>query len=111
MQHQAIPRHVNQDLGAGITDQGNVELDRKAFDDLVSQLRKFGFETAEPTDLQRVARAAKLVTEEAIRRYDAATELERKAKDKLAVADVAEAVGAVIAVQRKRPLFGVFRRG
>ena len=106
MQQQTIKSHVNQELTGGIATN---ELDRKAFDELVTRIKSFEFNEAEPSDLERVARAAKLVTQEAVRRYEEATKLLEQANRKLEVANAAEAIAEVESVHRRAPFFS-FRR-
>jgi len=106
MQTRPTTNHVNAELTGGIA---TGELDRKAFDELVTRIQGFNFGEAEPTDLERVARAAKLVTEEAVRRYTEATKLLDEANHKLRVANAAEAVAEVESVHRKAPFFSLRR--
>ncbi len=108
MQQRDVSNHINQDLTAGIA-RATGELDRQAFDELVTRIKGFNFDDANATDLERVSRAAKLVTQEAVRRYEEATKLHDQANHKLACANVAEAVAEVEAVHRKAPFFSLRR--
>lgn len=94
---QPTTKHINAELGAGIED------DRKAFDELVTRVKSFNFDGAELSDVIRIVQAAKLVSEEAVRRYEFATRMEKDAKVKMATADLACAVGDVVTVQKRTP--------